>query len=221
VLFAASFLALGVRACRRVTLDDAAGRIESALAAALVVPGALVVLAFVLNRNIFNSDNYRYLVLLIVPYAVGFGLVCDGLVSREWRRGAVVLVMILAVLMTGQTGMWYSDLGWLGAGPAPRDPLVSWLVRHPEIRDITGSYWDVYPLAFRLRVAGVPVRAVPLRGEPDRFDDRGPVPRTLIVTGRGVTPSLRRQIVEGRARPLDRIGDVLILDWQPEEGARP
>ncbi len=35
----------------------------------------LIVAAFLVNRNIFNSDNYRYLIFLLTPWALGFGLV--------------------------------------------------------------------------------------------------------------------------------------------------
>jgi len=65
------------------------------------------------------------------------------------------------------------------------------------------------------------VRAVPLPGEPDRFEERGPLPRTLIVDGRRVSAHLGRQIVGGKARRVGRAGDILIFDWQPDAGARP
>ena len=35
----------------------------------------LIVAAFLVNRNIYNSDNYRYLIFLLTPWALGFGLV--------------------------------------------------------------------------------------------------------------------------------------------------
>ncbi len=34
----------------------------------------LIGLAFLVNRNIYNSDNYRYLIFLLTPWALGFGL---------------------------------------------------------------------------------------------------------------------------------------------------
>ena len=49
----------------------------------------LVIAGFLANRHIYNSDNYRYLVLLVVPWAVGSGLLF-GLAepSRVGRQGA-------------------------------------------------------------------------------------------------------------------------------------
>jgi hypothetical protein len=42
------------------------------------VSSAALVVGFVVNRNIYNSDNYRYLVFLLVPWSVGFGLALRG-----------------------------------------------------------------------------------------------------------------------------------------------
>ena len=46
-------------------------------AAARCARQSLIVAAFLVNRNIFNSDNYRYLIFLLTPWSLGFGL-CDG-----------------------------------------------------------------------------------------------------------------------------------------------
>ncbi len=37
----------------------------------LLATSIAVVAGFILNRNIYNSDNYRYLVLLLVPWRSG------------------------------------------------------------------------------------------------------------------------------------------------------
>ena len=52
----------------------------------------LIVAAFLVNRNIFNSDNYRYLIFLLTPWSLGFGLVpattCRAAgVAAGWRPG--------------------------------------------------------------------------------------------------------------------------------------
>ena len=53
--------------------------------------GVLIVAAFLVNRNIFNSDNYRYLVFLLTPWSLGFGLGLHDLSRRGsaggWRPG--------------------------------------------------------------------------------------------------------------------------------------
>ena len=52
-----------------------------AIAAGLLATAVAVVAGFLINRNIFNSDNYRYLVLLLVPWSVGLGLVLGCLTN--------------------------------------------------------------------------------------------------------------------------------------------
>ena len=42
--------------------------------------------AFLVNRNIFNSDNYRYLIYLLTPWSLGFGLVLDEPVAPKAHR---------------------------------------------------------------------------------------------------------------------------------------
>src|SRR5262249_31776014 len=58
------------------------GRARWAARWGLIISSAAVVVGFIVNRNIFNSDNYRYLVFLIVPWAIGFGRVMDWLSRR-------------------------------------------------------------------------------------------------------------------------------------------
>ncbi len=59
----------------------------------LLISSLAVVAGFVANRNIYNSDNYRYLVLLLVPWAIGFGRLMDGL-SRRGQGGAIAAAAI-------------------------------------------------------------------------------------------------------------------------------
>ena len=42
----------------------------------------LIVAAFLVNRNIYNSDNYRYLIFLLTPWALGCGLLLSDLARR-------------------------------------------------------------------------------------------------------------------------------------------
>ena len=57
-------------------------------AAARLLVGILIVAAFLVNRNIFNSDNYRYLIFLLTPWSLGFGLVPGRPVSPRGPRPA-------------------------------------------------------------------------------------------------------------------------------------
>ena len=71
----------------------------------------LIVAAFLVNRNIYNSDNYRYLIFLLTPWALGFGLVLADLARRGWvgRLSAWLVAALLFEVMTSATFLWYRD----------------------------------------------------------------------------------------------------------------
>lgn len=156
--------------------------------AGLLLSAAATLAGFVLNRNIYNSDNYRYLVGLLVPGALGFGLLAVAL----WRRGpvgrvvATGLALALAVVMTVDLAGWYAGFGWVDARwrPVSRrldDPVLDWLARNPQVGWVEGGYWDVYRLAF---LTGGRVHGRPFPIYPDRFPEWKPGPgetRVLIV----------------------------------------
>ena len=54
-----------------------------AIAAGMLASAAAIGAGFLVNRNIFNSDNYRYLVLLLVPWSIGLGLVLQRASQRS------------------------------------------------------------------------------------------------------------------------------------------
>ena len=70
-----------------------------------------IVGAFLVNRNIFNSDNYRYLIYLLTPWSLGFGLLIEDLRSRRRpaRAAAIFAVVALFVGMTARSVNWYQD----------------------------------------------------------------------------------------------------------------
>ena len=124
---------------RRRAADEPAAR---AVCWGLLVSAAAVVAGFVVNRNIFNSDNYRYLVMLLVPWALGFGLAMrrPGAAGQGRARGRLALLaLVLAALMTVDTARWYARFGWIDlpgpAGAACRSttPRSAWLDAHPEV----------------------------------------------------------------------------------------
>jgi hypothetical protein len=160
------------------------------ISAGLLISAAAVVGAFVVNRNIFNSDNYRYLVTLLVPWSAGFGLAFDWL-ARRGRKGMAVALLggaAIALLFTADAAEWYRRLGWLDDRGLPfrrplNDPALKWLDEHPEITTLYGSYWDVYRLAF---LTNGRVRGVPFPEFPNRFPEWSLAlpagrPETLIV----------------------------------------
>jgi hypothetical protein len=134
-----------------------------------------VVAAFVVNRNIYNSDNYRYLSLLTVPWTLGFGRTMDWL-ARKGQGGKVSAVLIglaFATLFPCDAAVWYRRLGWLDergrpVAPAVDDPILAWLTDHPEVESLGGDYWDVYRYAF-LRGGGF--KGMPSPEYPNRFPE--------------------------------------------------
>ncbi len=156
----------------------------------------LIVAAFSINRNIFNSDNYRYLIFLLTPWALGFGLVMEDLARRgvPGRLTACVVAGLLAELMTATTFDWYRDTRhyldnqgipvravpppWselIVRTPAMWRPLGSMLPRSDkslrfevpsDVTHVFGGYWDVYRLAFLSRKR---VMGIPYPIYPNRF----------------------------------------------------
>ena len=90
----------------------------------------LIVAAFLVNRNIYNSDNYRYLIFLLTPWALGFGLVMRDLARRGWagRLSAWLVAALLFEVMTSATFLWYRDeRGYVDQRGIPvRLPLPDW-----------------------------------------------------------------------------------------------
>ena len=210
VLFVAAGISI-LRAC----LSSA-----GAVALAMSSTSALILFGFIINKNIYNSDNYRYLVPLLIPWAIGVGSVLDGL----WRKGktgkafAAVLASSLAVLATLDTASWYREFGWMD-GPFPvkfasRPPGLAWLEEHPEVKAIFGGYWDVYRLAF---LTGGRVRGLPFPNYPDRFDASGSYPGrrpTLLFARRGELGGFYETLAQKQGgHVLNRRGDLLIIDW--------
>jgi len=152
-----------------------------AVAAGLLVSAVATLAGFVTNRNIFNSDNYRYLVSLLVPLAVGYGLAMSRVPWPSGWRGVAARtlnVAVFAALMTWALWHWYARFGWVDARGVPvraarADPTLAWLGAHPEVTWIEGAYWDVYRLAF---LTGGRVRGAPWSSYPNRFPEWRPDP---------------------------------------------
>ena len=145
------------------------GRVVSA---GLLLSSGLIVLAFLVNRNIFNSDNYRYLIFLLAPWSLGFGLMMRSLGQRATYGGilAVAISLILAGSMTASLAAWYQGLDWIDEGrrattaSQPLGSVPSFV--SPFTTHIYGDYWDVYRLIF---LSGRHVDGVPFPTYPNRF----------------------------------------------------
>jgi hypothetical protein len=188
----------------------------------LVVSSLAVVGGFLVSPNITNSDNYRYLVFLLVPGSTGFGLWLAGMASKG-RSGtgmAWALTLAFAVLMTADSARWYARFGWVDATYLPSrrevsDPALEWLEANPRFRVILGDYWDVYRLSF---LTGGRVLPVPFPQYPDRFPEikRGMTAsgsRALIVRPGGFGPEYRGRAMALGAQELYRGEGLSIVDW--------
>ena len=129
--------------------------------------------------RITNSDNYRYLVFLLVPWSSGFGLVMAAARRRGGRAAGWPGLLAL--------GFAGADDGRLGpvvrsarldrrgrpAGPEGRSTTRRWSgsTATPRSTPILGDYWDVYRLSF---LTGGRVRGVPFPRYPDRFPEIAP-----------------------------------------------
>jgi hypothetical protein len=188
----------------------------------LLVTTAAVLAGFVINRNIFNSDNYRYLVFLLVPWAIGFGRLMDGL-SRRGQGGAIAAVAIglgFAALFSLDAADWYRRLGWLDRAGRPvirplDDPMLGWLVEHPEATHLYGGYWDVYRLSF---LTGGRVKGVPSGHFPNRFPEwstglPGGHPAFVLARPTAIGVQIRDRALRDGGRDVYRAAGGAIVSW--------
>ena len=188
----------------------------------LLATASAVVAAFLVHPSITDSDNYRYLVFLLVPYSAGFGLMADRVASkgRGGKAVAFALALVFAGLMAVDSARWYGRLGWLDASCRPirkavDEPVVAWLEGHPEVSAVVGDYWDVYRLSFLTEGRVV---AVPFPVYPDRFPETSkglaaasnPV---LVARPGAFGPGYRGRALAGGGRERLRGKGFSIVDW--------
>jgi hypothetical protein len=225
---------------------DQAGRLEPARKAverSALLSALLIVAAFLVNRNIFNSDNYRYLIFLLTPWALGFGLVMHDLARRglTGRLASCLVAGVLAEAMTADTFHWYRNTRHYldEQGYLARSPLLPWselMIRSdrlrpgqsqprwpgtytipPEVSHVFGGYWDVYRLAFR---SGKRVVGIPFPMYPNRFPDwsRGLGPdqgRLLILRPRDESRRGSRPAAELAGERVVTLRSADGADWRP------
>jgi hypothetical protein len=219
-------LAMGLFAKGFMELAWAVGKrsdpVRRALAGGLLATAAAATVGFVINRNIFNSDNYRYLVLVMVPWSLGFGLLLQSALARldraRWMVPAAML--LLGALYSADAVAWYRHLGWIDESlhPVQRqvdDPAVQWLGDHPEIRAVYGSYWDVYRLSF---LSAGRLRGVPFPIFPNRFPEwsaglPGGRPETLLARRSPDGQHFLNSALREGGKVLYRQGGMTIVHW--------
>jgi hypothetical protein len=234
-------LALGIV---RLALDRAwAGDASrKAVSGGVIISALLVAGAFMVNNNIFDSDNYRYLIYFLSPWSLGFGLVMQDL-TRLGRSGwpiAVACAGFLSLMMSAAAFEWYhSDRQYIdGHGRPVRRRTQSWreLIVEPPgrsrttsragtytiPRDVThvfGGYWDVYRMAF---LSGGRIVGIPFPIYPNRFrgwsGGLGPRQGALLVLrpdvdARAGSPQLAGSTTRERKRkPMSVLSEV---EWLP------
>ena len=186
----------------------------------LLATSAAVIVGFLLNRNIYNSDNYRYLVFLLVPAAIGFGRVMHGL-SLKGHGGALSATMIalgFAGSFTLDLAAWYGQLGWVDESGRPikrplDDRVLYFLNIRPKIGHLYGDYWDVYRLSM---LTGGRVKGIPSSRYPNRFPEwstglRTGHPGVVLVRPTPIGMEMRaRAIRDGGEEVFHATGGTLI-----------
>jgi hypothetical protein len=192
------------------------------VAAGVLATGPLLAAGFLINRNIFNSDNYRYLALLLIPWPLGFGLAFQRALDRPGGSRWVALLTAVAFvwLFTWDAAAWYRRMGWIDERYRPvrrqlDDPALRWLEQHPEVRAIFGGYWDVYRLSF---LTGGSVKGIPFSFFPDRFPELA----EALPDGRPETALVRRspqglrvlgEAIRDGGQVLHRESGLTIVSW--------
>jgi hypothetical protein len=237
--FAAAVARLALDAVRR---GDPPRR---AVAHGTLISGVLIAAAFLVNTNIFNSDNYRYLIFLLMPWSLGFGLCLDDL-SRRGRRGwwaSVLVAVLLAGGMTLAAFRWYRDTrhylderGWPVRKECPPWSELVVLPGHPqpadsrpwperpgrytipaEVTHVFGGYWDVYRLSFRSgkRIVGVPYPIYPNRF-PGWSAGLGPDRGKIMILRPSEGSTVsKRSAAETPGGRSERVRSARAIDWHP------
>jgi hypothetical protein len=195
----------------------------------------LTIFGFILHLNIFDSDNYRYLVLLLVPWAVGLAACAVRIAGIGGAAGKIGARLLLAILVVPgiDTARWVLDyLPRVLAASTARDleqyrsMLVDALMKGPPearsatgyhpIRSVYGNYWDVYRISFltKGKLIGMPYPVYPRRfldRELEAYKDPG---RYLFARSDDpFGPYYANQAVREGARPAWRGDGVILLDW--------
>ena len=184
---------------RRPSWSQSAAGLESTLAAidarkliGLANKETLVV-AFEFNKNIFNADNYRYLIPLIPLLGCLYGLFATPGRASAMSRS---LLIVLAILMSLDVHFWqakndFHTMPLTATDEKPEDirksRLIS-LLTEPQagpLPAITGpfeaDYWETYRALY---LASKPVTlGKPFGFYPNRFPDQSPVnPKFVVIS---------------------------------------
>ncbi|RLT14508.1 MAG: hypothetical protein DWI24_02830 [Planctomycetota bacterium] len=161
--------------------------------AGLMFTSLLTLTAFEFNKNIFNADNYRYLIPLIPLLGCLYGLFATPGRASAMSRS---LLIVLAILMSLDVHFWQAKNGFhtmplTATDEKPEDirksRLIS-LLTEPQtgpLPAITGpfeaDYWETYRALY---LASKPVTlGKPFGFYPNRFPDQSPVnPKFVVIS---------------------------------------
>ena len=216
-----------------------------AVARGTLFSGVMIAAAFLVNKNIFNSDNYRYLIFLLTPWSLGFGLGLDDLSRRglRWRVAAGLIAVLLAAGMSLAAFRWYRDTRHYldGRGHPVRKACPPWSAlvvvpgrpqpdgsrpgagrpeRYtipPDVTHLFGGYWDTYRLSF---LSGKRIVGVPYSMYPNRFPgwSAGLGPgrgKIMIVRPSEESAPSRRPAAETPGGRSQRVRSARAIDWHP------
>ena len=166
----------------------------------------LNIIAFKFNKNIYNADNYRYLVLLLPTV----GLLC-GLLATTGRHVFLrrLLLATLATFMSTDVILWQSQNSLRPSpfqssklSPGPETNGLVTLLKNPD-SPINGTfeadYWEVYR---SLYLARRPVTlGRPFGFFPNRFQPESPTqPRFVVITKSPTSMQIMPQLRAESAR---------------------
>jgi hypothetical protein len=213
-------------------------RARAAVRRGTVASALLIMAAFLINQNIFNSDNYRYLVYVLTPWALGFGLLLHALGRRgpAGKLAACLAAGLAAAVPTFDTLHWYRktrhylDDQWQLARirPAPLSEFVilpgdfgqgrpTVYTVPADVTHVFGGYWDVYRLAFRSggRVVGIPYPTYPNRFPGWSRGLSAREGRLLILRPRDESRPGWRPVAERPGELVPVLLSAQHMDWHP------
>lgn len=197
----------------------------------LTFTALLTLSAFELNKNIFNADNYRYLVPLIPLLGMTYGYFSsNGLMLRQRHFLLILLTFLLAL----DVHFWQQANGFhplfhtvtdKKPEPSPSKDVVSLLTDSqpgplPAITDtFEADYWETYRALY---LAQKPIsKGKPFGFFPNRFPNESPPnPRFVLITN---SPASLQMLPLIRAEGAKLFSDkrVMVYDRSIRESPTP
>lgn len=197
----------------------------------LAFTGVLTLSAFELNKNIFNADNYRYLVPLMPLMGMTYGYLASTGPMHTQRR---FLLILLSFLLTIDVHFWQQANGFHLFASANLDKnlesqnskdVVSLLLGHqpdhlPAITDtFEADYWETYRALY---LAKKPISmGKPFGFFPNRFPRESPAnPRFVLITNSPASLQML-PLIRAEGAKLYSNKQVMVYDRSIKESLKP